>query len=610
MPNNHLDNRRSDDGEYSGPWLTSLVQWVFLPACLATLCLMMAAAIGCKRSDQLKPKTKPDTSSTSEKNSSANKNSPARAEQASVSLPPALFVQAEVNALTTVRYENGESAGLSSILESLGGGVGVCDFDRDGQLDIVVPGGGKFEANDKIVGLPTQMIRGIGDMQFTSCSQQSRLDTPIAFTHGVTIADYDNDGHCDLLVTGYGRLQLFHNMGDGTFWESAHACGLTDSMWSSSAAWCDINRDGCLDLYVCHYVNWSFANNPYCAGPDADHREICSPRDFDAVDHILYLNQGDGSFSDVSQSWGLAKGGKGLGVVAGDVDGDGLIDIYVANDTTENFLYRNRGDRFEEIAQASGVAYDDEGIPNGSMGVDLADFNGDLLPDLWAANYERESFALYRNESHGIFLHVSRPTGVTALAGLFVGFGTTFMDADGDSDLDVLVTNGHVIKYPQFAKRKQVPLLLENKGSKFTKRAFPAGSYFNALHEGRGLATGDFNRDGHLDLLISHINDAPTLLLSTLGAKQKTLLVNLIGRTSNRTAIGTQVVLNHSQGKTLRMLNGGGSYLSSHQPVVVFEIPDSQKPESLEIKWPSGAVQKLSVDSDTTQLQVIEQPSP
>lgn len=521
-------------------------------------------------------------------------------------VPVPLFVQADVAQLTALRYENGEAAGQSSILESLGGGIGVCDFDLDGQADIVAPSGGALATPGTIVGLPTRILRGMGNLVFNDCSRQAQIDAPIAYTHGIAIADYDNDGFCDLLVTGYGRLQLFHNLSDGTFSECALDSGLTDNLWSSSAAWCDINRDGFLDLYVCHYVNWSFENNPYCPGPDADHREICSPRDFDAVDHVLYLSRGDGHFNDVSASWGLAKGGKGLGVVAGDVDGDGLPDIYVANDTTENFLYRNRGDHFEEVGQSAGVAHDDEGIPNGSMGVDLADFNGDLKPDLWVANYERESFALYRNEGSGIFLHVSRPTGVTALAGLFVGFGTTFLDADCDGDLDVLVSNGHVIKYPQFAKRQQVPLLLENKGNKFTRRTFPARSYFNQLHEGRGLATGDFNGDGHLDVVISHVNASPALLLSTLGTDHKSLTIRLVGLASNRSAIGSQVILNHSQGKTLRLLSGGGSYLSSHQPLIVFELPQSHEPKSLEIKWPSGNVQHLEVDPTVTTMAIIE----
>ncbi len=240
------------------------------------------------------------------------------------------------------------------------------------------------------------------------------------------------------------------------------------------------------------------------------------------------------------------------------------------------------------------------------MGVDLADYNGDLMPDLWAANYERESFALYRNEGNGIFLHVSRPTGVTALAGLFVGFGTVFLDADADGDLDVVVTNGHVIKYPQFAKRKQIPLLLENKGNKFSRRSFAPDSYFTALHEGRGLATGDFNGDGHLDLVFSNVNEPPALMVSTLNAQHKSLMLELVGKHSNRSALGAQVTLHHSQGKTLRMLNGGGSYLSSHQPVIVFELPTGCRPESLEIQWPSGVAQTLPLTANIDSLQIVE----
>ncbi len=512
---------------------------------------------------------------------------------------PVLFEPVNAPSLDSAVYRNGEERGISSIVESLGGGVGIHDFDLDGIPDLIVPGGGTFADGERIVGLDTHLLRGLGGGNFVDSSSQSRVASSRTYTHGVAIADYDNDGFPDLLLTGYGGLQLWHNQGDGTFSELALAAGLLDDQWSSSAAWGDLNNDGSLDLYVCHYVDWSFAKHPYCPGPQPSDREICSPRDFDSLSDSLYVSDGAGQFIDASSSWGLAEGGKGLGVVIGDVTGDGRPDIYVANDTTENFFYHNAGDRLEESAGISGVAVDDEGIPNGSMGLELADINGDLRPDLWAANYERESFALYRNEGQGLFLHVSRATGITALGGLFVGFGSCALDVDGDSDLDMAIANGHVIKYPQFSQRTQVPLLLMNEGKRFSRRIFPSEHYFSRAHEGRGLARGDLDRDGHFDLVFSRVNAQIAILRSTLGAQHRSLSVRLIGRRSNREALGAQVVLQCDQGTQLRTLNGGGSYLSTNQALLIFEIPQDWQPQQLTVQWPAGGQEPIPLSAES-----------
>jgi enediyne biosynthesis protein E4 len=501
---------------------------------------------------------------------------------------PVLLEEVVSKGLSSAVYRNGEEAGVSSILESLGGGVGIHDFDLDGMPDLFVPGGGDFLPGERVTGLNNYLLRGLGNFDFADVSSAAHMGASKFYTHGVAIADYDNDGFPDVLFTGYGGLQLWHNQGDGTFAEQAAVAGLLDNRWSSSAAWADIDNDGSLDLYVCHYVNWSFEHHPVCPGPKAGQREICSPRDFESLSDTLYLSDGAGAFRDASQAWGLVEGGKGLGVVIGDATGDGLVDIYVANDTTENFFYRNAGDHLEEVSGISGVAVDDEGIPNGSMGVELADITGDLRPDLWAANYERESFALYRNEGEGLFLHVSRATGITALGGLFVGFGSCALDADGDSDLDVAIANGHVIKYPLFSQRMQVPLLLMNNNNRFSRRTFPGEHYFRQLHEGRGLARGDIDRDGHFDLVFARVNAPVAIVQSTLDSDHRSLSVRLIGRRSNREALGAQATLQCDQGRQMRALNGGGSYLSSNQPLLLFEIPETWQPQSLSIRWPDG----------------------
>ncbi len=470
----------------------------------------------------------------------------------------------------------------------------MLDFDRDGLLDLCLPGGGQFALPNSISGLPTGLMHNLGNWQFKQVAEPSHVNHSEHYTHGVAAADYDNDGLPDLLVTGYGGLQLFHNQGDGTFHEVIHAAGLVDDQWSSSAAWGDLNSDGNLDLYVCHYVNWSFDNHPYHQGPTPELREVSYPKDFQGLDDSLFLSNGDSTFSDASRAWNLVDGGKGLGVVIGDVNADGRPDIYVANDTTDNFLYLNEGDKLLESGVAAGVARDDDGVPQGSMGVDLCDFNGDLRPDLWAANYERESFALYRNEGRGLFLHVSRSTGITALGGLFVGFGTKFTDADGDGDQDVLIANGHVIKYPKFTKRRQKPLLLLKEGSRFVLGKHPEGSYFEQLHEGRGLALGDLDNDGHPDVVISNVNEPVACLRSTLTTEHsRPLTVHLVGTVSNRDAVGAQALIKCPQGNISGLIVGGASYLSASDLRLTMQIPNAWEPESLEIRWPSGRVQRL-----------------
>jgi len=505
-------------------------------------------------------------------------------------------------------YHNGEEAGRCSILESLGGGVGWFDFDRDGWLDLVAPGGGRFADGPSLTGEPTTLWRSVPGAEgqgrrFAGVAGVAGLDTLPLYTHGVAIGDFDNDGFPDLVVTGYGPAQLWHNLGDGGFAPVSGWPAAADPRWSSSAGWADLDGDGDLDLYLARYVDWSFEHDPFC-GRSPEERDICPPREFEGLPDSIYRNEGDGTFVEVSREAGLRIDGKGLGVLLADVNLDGHVDVYVGNDTTDNFLYMNDGDgTFREQGLVAGVALDDQGVPNGSMGIDLCDFNRDGRPDIWVANYERESFALYRNEGRGQFLHVSRRHGITALGGLFVGFGTACTDLDFDGLVDIVVANGHVIKFPDASPRRQLPLLLSFDGERFHRAAAPLGTFFAEPQEGRGLATGDYDRDGDIDLAISRLNEPVAVLENLMPRRGRPLVVELVGTRSNRDAIGARVSLDAAGEPPLEtQLTGGGSYLSHGHRAVHVRLPETDavpvgtsRPVRVVVRWPSGTVTMADV---------------
>ena len=521
--------------------------------------------------------------------------------------PAVRFIELGLAADPLFAYRNGAEVGHCSILESLGGGVAAFDYDGDGLLDLCFPGGGGFSPGPSIHGQPTRLFRNMGSWDFSSMSEPAIGVSASLYTHGVSVGDYDNDGFPDFLLTGYGGVQLWNNRGDGTFAEVSALVGIRHPSWSTGAAWGDFTGDGNLDVYVCSYVNWSFDNHPYCQGPIPQDREICPPREFAPLNDVVFFGNGDGTFRNATEEAGLREGGKGLGVLVCDVDNDGDSDIYVANDTTDNFLYLNdRQGKFQEVGALAGVAVDNQGIPNGSMGLDLCDFNQDGLPDLWVTNYEREPFALYRNEGGVQFLHVSQPSGIAALGGRFVGFGTAFVDFDRDGHEEVVVTNGHVIKFPPFAPRRQLPIVMVNEAGHFRQIEFPSGEYLSTPHEGRGLAVGDFDNNGSQDLVITHLNDPPALLANKTSDPNGWLRVRLIGVVSNRDAVGARLILHTTRGDYRRQITGGGSYLSHNDCRVFWGIPHGSEIRGLSIHWPSGTIQKLTSPSPNTSHVVVE----
>lgn len=499
-------------------------------------------------------------------------------------------------------YRNGQEAGELAILETLGGGTAILDYDRDGLLDLFYTGGGTFE-DKTIKGYPSILLRHTGEFRFLDTTNKAGMDLAAFYSNGCAVGDYDNDGFQDLLVTGYGGSIFWKNLGDGTFEETSIAAGLRDCFWGSSAGWGDLNGDGFLDLYLTQYADWSFQNHPKCElTPSVS--DVCSPHSFTGVKDLVFFNRGDGTFYDASEQVGLVTEGKGLGVILADLDNDTDLDVYVCNDTVENYLYLNNGQgKFEEVGFINGAAVDDRATPNGSMGVDIIDYNQDGLPDLWVANYEKEAFALYRNDGDAQFLHVSNDTGVTSIGNLFVGFGTACADFDWDGDEDLVVANGHVAYFSTNSPFRQKPLYLENRQGRFAQLEYDDTSYFGQVHTGRGLALADFNDDGNLDMSISNFSDPPAVLKNITKTKGQWITVRLIGVQSNRDAIGARLVLHTSAGDQMRQVKGGGSYLSSSDLRLHWGVADGVTIDSVSIFWPSGRQQEwTSLQPNITNL--------
>jgi hypothetical protein len=504
-------------------------------------------------------------------------------------------------------YHNGQEADHMAILESLGGGVALIDYDGDGLLDIFVTGGGCYDGPDKktIKGLGNRLYKNLGNWKFRDVTKEVGLDQPVFYSHGAAVSDYNRDGWPDLLVTGWGRMALYRNEPDGKggrkFVEVSRQAGLPEGLWTTSAAWVDLDADGYPDLYVCQYVNWSFANNPKCAGYSAKFdRDVCPPKTFTGLPHHVFRNNGNGSFTDVTKEARLrphtgdpvkdAENGKGLGVVAVDVDEDGKPDLYVANDTVDNFLYLNKSTPgkilFEEVGLPSGVARDDRGIPNGSMGTDAGDYDGNGRPALWCTNYENEMHGLYRNQGRGLFLFSTPASGIAAIGQLYVGFGTGFTDIDGHGWEDLVIANGHVIRFPQGATLKQRPVLLRNRGAgRYADITRQGGSYFRGEHMGRGLALGDLDNDGKTDLVFSHLNEPVVLLRNQADTGCHWLGVQLIGR-DHRDVVGAKIVVDLGDRKLMRFAKGGGSYMSSNDRRHVFGLGKAERIQRLTVYWP------------------------
>jgi hypothetical protein len=476
--------------------------------------------------------------------------------------------------------------------ETTGAGCAFLDYDNDGWMDIYLVNSGKCDFFAPSQPLRNALYRNNRDGTFTDVTERAGVQAG-GFGQGVAVGDYDGDGFPDIYVTQYGRSILYHNNGDGTFTDVTEKAGVAAPGWASSAVWFDYDNDGRLDLFVCRFVDFDKAKSKDChAGEDAK-RGYCIPHLYKPMASWLFHNNGDGTFSDVSKSSGIGSVlGKAWGAVATDINNDGRLDLFVANDTIANFLFANRGGgRFEEIGTQAGVAYSTEGRPRSGMGLDSADFDQDGWMDLFVANIDHETFSLYRNNHDETFDDRANATAIGASTRLMSGWGLKFFDYDNDGNLDLFLANGNpddlIEELTQNQVRYREPFLLfHNDGKRWENVSSASGPVFSKFFSARGVAIGDFDNDGGVDVLISVNDDAPVLLRNQVGNRNHWLGINLIGTKCNRDAIGARVSYQAGDLKRSRMKVGGGSYLSSHDPRLVLGFGQRPKIDVLEVKWP------------------------
>ena len=497
--------------------------------------------------------------------------------------------------------------------ETTGAGCAFLDYDNDGWMDIYLVNSGKCDFLNPNPPLRNALYRNSRDGTFTDVTETARVGAG-GFGQGVAVGDYDGDGFPDLYLTQYGRSILYHNNGDGTFTDVTEKAGLAAPGWASSAVWFDYDNDGRLDLFVCQFVEFSKSLNKSCGPGEEGKHGYCIPRLYQPMPSWLFHNNGDGTFTDVSKASGIGKyPGKAWGAVATDVNNDGLLDLFVGNDTVPNFLFKNVGQgRFEEIATQAGVAYSADGRARSGMGVDSADFNEDGWMDLFVANIDREMFSIYQNNHDETFDDLAGPTGIGAATRLMSGWGLKFFDYDNDGNLDLFLANGNpddLIESLHNQVKYQEPLMLfRNTGKSFQNVSAESGPAFAKPLSARGMAIGDFDNDGAVDVLVSVNDGAPMLLRNNVGSQNHWLGIRLVGKKSNPDAIGARINYQAGDLKRSRMKVGGGSYLSSHDPRIVLGIGKRPKIDWLEIKWPQpgGAVERFTELPVNRYITIVE----
>ena len=487
-------------------------------------------------------------------------------------------------------FDNGLSFGRQ-LPESMSGGVGVLDYDGDGLLDVYALQGGPFPPDPTKAGDGDRLFRNRGDGTFEDATGRSGIaGFPRGYGHGIATGDFDNDGHTDLFLTRWRSYALYRNRGDGTFEDATARAGLGgDRDWPTSAAWADLDDDGDLDLYVCHYLAWDAANPRACFDAKAGVNKYCDPRTFHALPDHVFRNDG-GRFVDVTAESGIVdRDGRGLGVVAADLDGDARLDLFVANDTSANRLYRNLGGfRFEEVGHDSGVASSASGGYLAGMGIGCGDLDGDGLIDLAVTNFYHESTTYYHNLGGGLFTDQTEAIGLAGSSRHLLGFGAAFLDSNNDGRLDLMTVNGHVNdSRPYFPFAMPAKLWLGVAGGRVVEAR--VGGPFDEPRVGRGLAVGDLDNDGRLDALAVGLNQ-PLAYFHNRTSGGHFLTLRLEGTASNRDGVGARVTVVGGGRRQFAQRFGGGSYLSAGDPRLHFGLGTATVADSVEVRWPSGRV--------------------
>ncbi len=489
--------------------------------------------------------------------------------------------------------------------EALGPGCAFLDYDNDGWMDIYLVNSGPCDFFHPGKPLRNALYKNNRDGTFTDVTGQAGVAGG-TFGMGVAIGDYDNDGWPDIFITSYGKCILYRNNRDGTFTDVTKKAGMETPGWTTSAVWFDFDNDGRLDLFVCSFVAYGPGARHSCGDNKLGRHYYCIPRFFKPTTSFLYHNNGDGTFTEVSAGTDIARSpGKGLGVVATDINNDGLMDLFVANDTVQNFLYVNRGKgtngkwQFEEMALPAEVAFGEEGQPRSGMGVDAADVFGSGYQDLFVANVDQERFSLYRNQGNETFRDVAHSNGVAQATRLLSGWGLKFFDYDNDGAVDLILANGHpddmIESYSPAVKYKEPLLLFHQQGGKLRDVSAEAGPAFAHSYSARGLAVGDYNNDGLLDVLIGNNGAPPLLLKNRSNHSNHWLGLKLEGVTCNRDAIGARMRWSAGGVVRSRLKTSGGSYLSSHDPREILGVGTAGNIDWVEITWPkpSRRIQRL-----------------
>jgi len=499
--------------------------------------------------------------------------------------------------------------------ETMAGGVGVFDYDNDGNLDIFFTNGADISSLKKTSPKYwNRLFRNDGQGTFTDVTEKAGL-AGSGYDTGVAIGDYDNDGYEDIFVAGVYRNTLYHNNGDGTFTDVTEKAGLAHPdkqygrLWSVGAAWVDVNNDGLLDLFVVNYLSWDGSKEPDCKFNGKP--EYCHPRFYKELPNQLFLNQGGGVFIDVSQQAGIRSHlGKGMGVGVADYDGDGWADIFVANDKLFNFLFHNKGNgRFEEVAFETGVALPEHGNLISGMGVDFRDLNNDGFPDVAIVALQNETFPIYQNNGHGGFAEVTAKSGMTVLSDSMSGYSPNIADFDNDGWKDIFVSRGDV-QSPNMASRSQIDqpntVFRNLAGHGWSALTAEAGFVTQPPRRHRGSAIGDFNHDGKLEIVVTALSAPAEIWVNDSPGSGHWIELALQGTKSNRNAIGAQIkVVAAGQTQFMHVSTASG-YASSSAGPVHFGLGAAKAAEEIEVRWPSGTVQVLKDVAADRILQVKE----